>query len=101
METQNQVNSPETAAPAAKATTPQKDAVYQFAVEALAGATRAEGQALRALVTKEVRKAIRVRLFEGVKSGSIKLSRSMDDSKLKKYCSSLINNWLKKDPRFN
>lgn len=102
MEQENQVNSTETAAaPEAKATTPQKDAVYQFAIEALAGATPAEGQALRSLVTKEVRKSIRLKLFEGVKSGSIKLARSMDDSKLKKYCSSLINNWLKKDPRFN
>lgn len=79
----------------------QKDAVHQFALEALAGAKPAEGQALRSLVTKEVRKSIRLKLFEGVKSGTIKLGNAMDDSKLKKYCSSLINNWLKKDPRFN
>lgn len=79
----------------------QKDAVYQFAVEALEGTARVEGSALRAAVSKEVRKAIRGKLFESVKSGKIKLARQMDDSKLKKYCSSLINNWLKKDPRFD
>lgn len=79
----------------------QKDAVFQFALEALAGKPAAEGQALRELITKDVRKQIRVKLFDGVRSGKIKLARSMDDSKLKKYSSSLINNWLKKDPRFN
>lgn len=100
MENTTLVNSQETAAAPAVATTSQKDAVYKFALEALA-AKPAEGQSLRSLVTKEVRKAIRVRLFQGVKSGEIKLARAMDDSKLKKYCSSLINNWLKKDPRFN
>lgn len=78
----------------------QKDAVFIFAVQALDG-TPPDPRPLRARVTKEVRKSIRRKLFDGVKSGSVKLSRSMDDSKLKKYCSSLINNWLKKDSRFN
>lgn len=100
METNNLAINQESA-PEAAPTTSQKDAVYSFAIEALAGAKPAEGQALRDLVTKEVRKAIRQRLFAGVKSGEIKLARGMDDSKLKKYCSSLINNWLKKDSRFN
>lgn len=102
METQQAlVNSQETQAPEAKPTTPQKDAVYKFATEALCDTVKTEGQPLRSFVTKEVRKSIRLKLFDGIKSGSIKLSRTMDDSKLKKYCSSLINNWLKKDPRFN
>lgn len=95
-------NNQETAetAPKETETTSQKDAVYTFALEVLTDKP-AEGQALRTLVTKEVRKAIRGRLFQGVKSGQIKLARTMDDSKLKKYCSNLINNWLKKDSRFN
>lgn len=103
METETQVTVPATGSSeeVAPSTLSQKDAVHQFAIEALAGAVAAEGQALRSLVTKEVRKAIRLKLFEGVKSDTIKLARSMDDSKLKKYCSSLINNWLKKDSRFN
>ena len=84
-----------------KSTMSQKDAVVKFALEALNISGVKEGTSLRSLVTKEVRKAIRVRLFQGIKAGEIKLSRAMDDSKLKKYCSSLINNWLKKDPRFN
>lgn len=80
----------------------QKDAVYQLALTALAGAQPAEGQPLKTLVTKEVRKSIRVGLYNGIKAGSIKYSKSgKTDGQLKKYCSSLINNWLKKDPRFN
>jgi hypothetical protein len=93
-------NNQEAAAPEVT-TISQKDAVLNFALEATNNGRREEGASLRSIVTKEVRKAIRQRLFAGVKDGSIKLSRSMDDSKLKKYCSSLINNWLKKDPRFN
>jgi len=98
MET-NLVNNQENAKEAT-VNTSQKDAVYQFALEALT-AKPTTGQALRDLITKEVRKSIRLKLFEGIKTGTIKLARGMDDSKLKKYCSSLINNWLKKDERFN
>lgn len=78
----------------------QKDAVYNFVVEALTDKP-AEGTKLRDSVTKDVRKIVRQRLFAAVKSGEVKLSKQFDDSKLKKYCSGLINNWLKKDPRFN
>lgn len=94
------VNSQEEAA-AKPEVASQKDSIHKFALEALGDVARAEGQALRELVTKEIRKAIRIKLFQGMKSGEIKLKRPMDDSRLKKYCSSLINNWLKKDPRFN
>lgn len=79
----------------------QKDAVYNYVTEALAGQQPSEGQKLKDLVTKEVRKTVRQRLFSAVKSGEVKLSKQFDDSKLKKYCSGLINNWLKKDTRFN
>lgn len=79
----------------------QNDAVYQYTVQALKGATTPEGVALKSIVTKEVKKEVRKRLFDGFKAGQIKLKNPMDDSKLKKYCSGLINNWLKKDPRFN
>lgn len=109
METETQTATETTAAPAAPAApaaaaskgSAQKEAVYQFAVAALGEAKPAEGQPLKSLVTKEIRKTIRAKLFAGAREGSIKLKRPMDDSKLKKYCSSLINNWLKKDPRFN
>lgn len=80
----------------------QKDAVYNLAIAALNDAKPAEGQPLKSLVTKEVRKSIRVGLFEGIKNGSIRYARAgKTDGQLKKFCSSLINNWLKKDQRFN
>lgn len=83
----------------------QKAAVLALAKKALGladGAELPEGKALKDLVTKEVRKAIRVGLFEGIKNGSIKYSKQgKTDGELKKYCSSLINNWVKKDHRFN
>lgn len=77
----------------------QKNAVYNFVTEVV-GQPK-EGTKLKELVTKEVRKIVRQRLFASVKTGQVKLSKQFDDSKLKKYCSGLINNWLKKDPRFN
>lgn len=104
-----QTNATETTA----ATTPveaklsQKDAVYNFVTDALkvdglgSKYQLPEGSKLKDIVTKEIRKVVRLRLFSAIKAGEIKLSKVMDDSKLKKYCSGLINNWLKKDPRFN
>jgi hypothetical protein len=79
----------------------QKDAVYLFVNQALNAPDLAPGTKLKELVTKEVRKVVRQRLFAAVRSGEMKFSKQYDDSRLKKYCSGLINNWLKKDPRFN
>lgn len=86
---------------AAPKKTSQKDAVYTFVVEALGSANKPEGTKLKELVTKEVRKIVRTRLFAAVRAGQVSCAKPFDDSKLKKYCSGLINNWLKKDPRFN
>ena len=103
METANQaVETQPQATETAASQTEQKDAVFNLALQALNGQTATEGQPLKSLVTKEVRKAIRVGLYEGIKNGSIKYSKTgKSDGQLKKYCSSLINNWLKKDSRFN
>jgi hypothetical protein len=98
METQTQEQAAQTTADVSKLS--QKDAVYTF-VTAVVGQPQEGGAKLKELVTKEVRKTVRQRLFAAVKSGDVKLSKQYDDSKLKKYCSGLINNWLKKDPRFN
>lgn len=79
----------------------QKEAVYLYITETLGTTQAPEGSKLKDMVTKEVRKIVRQRLFLAVKTGEVKLSKQFDDSKLKKYCSGLINNWLKKDMRFN
>lgn len=85
-----------TAEPQAKLS--QKDAVFVFVTEAVQGV---DGTKTKDLVTKEVRKVVRQRLFAAVKAGDVRVSKQFTDSKLKKYCSGLINNWLKKDSRFN
>lgn len=81
----------------------QKNSVFNFVTEAIAaeGRVKGEGEKLKELVTKEIRKSVRLKLFAAAKAGQMDYPESYDDSKLKKYCSGLINNWLKKDPRFN
>ena len=81
----------------------QKDAVFNFTTEILvsAGKSRVQGEPLKTLVTKEIRKLVRAKLIESLKKGETRLSKSFDESRIKKYASGLINNWLKKDPRFN
>lgn len=96
METQAET----TASPAA-AKLGQKDAVFNFIKDALNGAQPAEGQKLKDLVSKDVRKVVRQRLFAAIRSGEVALAKQFTDSRLKKYCSGLINNWLTKDSRFN
>lgn len=97
-----------TAEPQAKLS--QKDAVFVFVVEAVEASGTLSvlepGQErslkeIKEKVTKDVRKVVRQRLFAAVQSGDVKVSKQFTDSKLKKYCSGLINNWLKKDSRFN
>lgn len=95
-----EVETQEQTKPQVKAGLSQVDAVYNFTIEALSNKP-ATGQKLKELVTKDVRKVVRTKLFAAIRSGEVKLRPQYDDSKLKKYCSGLINNWLKKDPRFN
>lgn len=77
----------------------QKEAVRNFILSEIAekGVVRAEGDPLKVLVTKDIRDKVRARLFDGFKSGSINLNTEKDDSQLKKYCSGVLSNWLKKD----
>lgn len=81
----------------------QKNSVFNFVTEAIAseGRVKSESEKLKELVTKEIRKSVRLKLFAAAKAGLMDYPEAYDDSKLKKYCSGLINNWLKKDPRFN
>lgn len=51
--------------------------------------------------TDAQRENIHAILFEGFKSGTIELKSPKPDAELKRYCSSLTNNWLRKDPRLN
>lgn len=101
-----QTTQAETTAPVAKIAIQQKDAVYSFLTAALIGTTvtvaQLKDKAVKTAEKKAVLKSARVQLFDGIKTGAIEYSKrdSKTDGELKKYCSSLINNWLKKDERF-
>lgn len=81
----------------------QKEAVRTYLLEAIEakGVVRAEGEPLKSLVTKDIRKVVKQRLFNSFRDGSIKLSKPKNDTELNKYCSGLISNWLSKDKTFN
>jgi hypothetical protein len=81
----------------------QKEAVYLITKSVLdeAGISKPEGITLKELITKEIRKQIRVKIYEGLKSGSISLSKKYEEGKLKKYCSLMISNAFENDPRFS
>lgn len=85
-----------------EATTPQLrqvDAVKKYVFDAVAahGIVLAEGQTFLDVLSKDVKKAIRVRLFNGIKTGTIRYKpEGKTDGDLKKYCSSLLTTWLKK-----
>ena len=101
METLNQTEQAQVQVPVVQLS--QKEAVYLYLNDALQGTGINIAQLKESKKAPEVKpllKGVRVRLFEGVRSGSIKC-KEMDDSKLKKYCSGLINNWLTKDPRYS
>lgn len=87
-----------TQAPETKAKVSQKDAVYNFIMESVGTQVEAGGK-VKELLTKEVRKVVRQKLFAAVKSGDVKISKEKTDSALKKYCSGLINHWLGRDDR--
>lgn len=91
----------------------QKEAVFKFITETLVIESKSVEQFIALLsIPKEqlnvedkkqlkaIRKTVRQRLFASIKAGETKLSKQYDDSRLKKYCSGLFNNWVMKDPRF-
>lgn len=101
METENQVQCPVVEEQKAKQLS-QKDAVFSAFQEAVdeKGVVRAEGEPLKVLFTKDIRKSVREKLYLGIKSGTIKCKPVYEEKKLKKYCSGLISNWLSKDERY-
>lgn len=102
-QTQNNIEQPIEVEVETKSILSQKQAVKQFLKEALdnKGITMAEGDAMKSYISKEMRKEVAQRLFNGMRDGSIALSSQKDDKALRKYSSGLISNWLKKDKDLN
>jgi len=80
----------------------QKDAVYFGFHDAFTARNliKQEGQSLKDLITKEIRKEVRLKLIARFKAGEISCKKTYEDKALAKYCSGLISNWLDKDKRY-
>lgn len=73
----------------------QIDAVYELALKYTKPEDRANTP-LKELITKEVKKSMRLELFQMIKAGQVKYRRDTNDEpKVRKYCSSVINNYVK------
>lgn len=73
----------------------QIEAVYELALKYTKEEDRANTP-LKDLITKPVKKEMRLELFDLIKSGRVKYKKSLDnDPKIRKYCSSVINNFTK------
>jgi len=88
----------------------QKQAVYDLITKAIYDERLAESKSVGGLkdvgplkdyINKYVRKEVRTNLFNGFRSGVISLKTPKDDKALKKYCSSVLKNWLDKDLRYD
>ena len=73
----------------------QKEATYQ----AIKSVCPSHEDFTALTISKDERDSIVAILVEGFKAGEIELKRQQDD--LVKYTRGLVNNWLKKDKRFN
>lgn len=75
----------------------QKEAVFNAVTEVI-GTTRTEEDSTLTL-TRDQKASVREILLVGFQEGSIELKSEQDD--MKKYVNGLLNNWLRKDKRFN
>jgi hypothetical protein len=65
------------------------------------------GQNVKSVLTSSMKKAVKDALIQQFKAGKVdcteefRRTKLSSDSELSKYCSGLISNWIKKDPRLN
>lgn len=82
----------------------QREATFQAIVNVLkeSGVAFESGvTVVKPKMTKEMRAAVNVILFNGFRAGTIELDVVKDDSELRSYVSGLQSNWLNKDTRLN
>lgn len=84
----------------------QKEVVFALVSEALQG-VELNGKSIREFLkdksskeAKTIKKQIKSKLMEGIKSGEIVCKKTYDEAGLSKYCSGLIGNWINKDSRY-
>ena len=80
----------------------QKDAVFKYYIESLErhNVDITEKVPLKSHMNKSIRAMTRRKLYNGFKNKEVRLNSDYSNGKLKKYCSSLIDNWMKKDERY-
>lgn len=77
----------------------QKDAVFE-AIKALKPHDVERDEPVK--LTKQEKKIVEARLFEGFRKGKIQYNSELpSDDKLAMYVSGLVSNWLRKDRRLN
>lgn len=87
----------------------QREATFNAIVTVISSnnITFNNGQDVKNILTSTMKKAVKDILIQQFKSGSIdctddfKKTKLSSDNELSKYCSGLISNWIKKDPRLN
>jgi len=75
----------------------QKEAVYNAVTEVIGEERTIEDDALT--LNKDEKASVRAILLEGFDNDTIEIKNSQED--MKKYVNGLLNNWLRKDKRFN
>ena len=76
----------------------QKEAVFNAVTEVI-GVTRTEEDITPLKLDKDQKASVREILLEGFENEEIELKNDPKD--MKKYVNGLLNNWLRKDKRFN
>ena len=75
----------------------QKEAVFNAVTEVIGETRTIEDDALT--LNKDEKASVRAILLEGFQNETIEIKNTQDD--MKKYVNGLLNNWLRKDKRFN
>ena len=87
----------------------QREATFNAVVAVISNnnVTFNNGQDVKNILTSTMKKAVKNILIQQFKAGAIdctddfKKTKLNSDTELSKYCSGLISNWIKKDPRLN
>jgi hypothetical protein len=87
----------------------QREATFNAIITVLStnSVTFQSGSDVKSVITSDHKKKVKDILITGFKNGTIDYTEDfaktklVSDSELSKYCSGLISNWIKKDPRLN
>ena len=86
----------------------QREATYNTIINELSnnGVSFQDGSDVKKVISSDMKKKIKEALMNSFKNGNVNHAADFNtklnsDTELSKYCSGLISNWIKKDPRLN